>query len=129
MSWKSFGLGLALFSSLGSACLAAPSNDQGVIRFHGSVVEAPCSASSSADGWRLDSCTARTRAPRIDVRRLDTSPVNTPTANAAVDDPSVQARLIASNTQGRYYNQQYRLVGRTGETLTTGHYLVTLTEP
>ncbi|WP_407312653.1 type 1 fimbrial protein [Pseudomonas sp. nanlin1] len=115
-------MSFALFSSFSSAGQAAQPNGQGEIRFAGSVVEAACSALSSTDGWRLDGCSAPVRAPDINVRRMDT-----PAAASA--DSSVQARLIASNAQGRYYNQQYRLVNSTGQTVTSGHYLVTLTAP
>lgn len=123
MSWKLFGLSIATFSSLCSVCQAAPNDNQGVIKFNGSVVEAPCSTSSLASSWRLEGCPSQGHAPDITVRSMGTVPTT-----SALDDPTVQIKLIASNTQGRYYNQQYILVGKTGETVKTGHYLITLTE-
>ncbi|WNW13438.1 type 1 fimbrial protein [Pseudomonas sp. DTU_2021_1001937_2_SI_NGA_ILE_001] len=120
MKWTLFGLGLATFTSLASVCLAAPPVGQGALRFSGSVVEASCSASSSAVGWRLDGCPTQVRPPDIHVQQMDV---------AALNAPSVKVKLIASDTQGRQYSQHYALVSDKGEPVTRGNYLITLTVP
>ncbi|TYO70142.1 type 1 fimbrial protein [Pseudomonas sp. CK-NBRI-02] len=97
----------------------------GVIRFTGNVVESPCTTSFDSTGWRMDACPTPSR--NIDV---SVHPVRPKTSLSSSDSTSVKAKLVfSSTTEGRYFDQQYKLVDRAGKPVTTGNYLVTITMP
>lgn len=111
---------VGLLFSLSGVCLAASPAGQGVIYFHGSIVEASCTPFAMADGLKLNNCPARGSA-------ISVAPV--PSVRA-LDHSAVSVKLIADSGRARpYYQQQYALVDGQGKPVTSGLYVVTLTSP
>jgi hypothetical protein len=106
MNGNFFSVGAGLFLSLIGACFAATPVAQGVIAFHGSIVESSCTSSAQAGGLALDECPALARGNTIGVRSVDPA-----RSVSARDHSSVEVRLVGdSGKDGRYYNQRYALV-------------------
>ncbi|MBU6959759.1 type 1 fimbrial protein [Pseudomonas sp. CVAP len=125
MNGKFFSVGMGLFFSLTGMCFAATPVAQGVISFHGSIVESSCASSAQVGGLRLDDCPALARGSVISVRSVE--PVR---SVSALDHYNVGVKLVAdSGKEGRYYNQQYALVDGSGKPVNSGAYLITLTSP
>lgn len=116
---------VGLLFSLSGACMAASPVGQGVIYFHGSIIEASCTPLTMADGLKLSNCPSLARGSAISVRNVE--PVSSVTA---LDHSAVSVKLVAdSGRSGPYYQQQYTLVDGQGKPVNSGKYLVTLTSP
>lgn len=134
MNAKLLSAGFGMFLGFTGTCFAETPVVQGVIRFYGSIVEAPCTpmAESGVSGasatFKLNQCPGLARGNDISVRSVD--PATTVTA---LDHAQVKVKLIADNAntghQGRYYDQQYALVDGAGKPVKSGAYLITLTSP
>ncbi|NVZ69501.1 type 1 fimbrial protein [Pseudomonas costantinii] len=105
------------------ACMAS---SQGVIQFHGSIVESSCtSVASSGSMMELKGCPLASRGSRINVH-----PVSSVKAlgNATVN-ATANVKLVADSGSGRYYDQRYVLVDPLGKPIHSGAYVITLTSP
>ena len=98
----------------------------GVIRFHGRVVESSCIAGGASQSFvDLVEC------PQANTRQV-ISVQNVSRTNTNADNPQarVTAQLITdTRKQERYYTQRYLLRDGTGNQISSGNYLVTLTLP
>ncbi|MFC6301363.1 type 1 fimbrial protein [Pseudomonas sp. CCM 7893] len=125
MNLKRLSVVMGLFFVMVESCGAASQVGQGVIQFHGSIVEPGCASSASGAVMELKGCSPASRGSQINVRRVQ--PVSSVTA---LDHSAVSARLVADSGQGgRYYDQQYALVDSAGKPVHSGMYLITLTSP
>lgn len=120
--------GVGMFLGLSGVCSAAPQGVQGTIYFHGSIVEEPCTPSSTGNGaaaLHLNRCPQFSRGN--DIRVQGVGPSSTVTA---IGQSPVNVKLVTdSGKAGRYYDQQYALVDGAGKPVTSGTYLITLTSP
>lgn len=131
MNTQLFVASVGLMMSLSAMVLADERViGQGVIRFHGRIVEAPCEPNTGSDvdersvPLRLDHCL--TPAGRTDIRVDRIDPVR---SMSAPDHSRVKVKLIKNSGQGAYYDQHYTLVDEARERVRSGTYLVTLTSP
>ncbi|MGE7956851.1 type 1 fimbrial protein [Pseudomonas sp. NPDC089530] len=122
---------IGVFLGLSGVCSAAPQTAQGVIYFHGSIEEEPCTPSMVPDvsgsslTFNLSQCPTLSRGN--DIRVSAVGPSRTVTA---LDRSAVDVKLVADSGQaGRYYDQQYVLVDKAGKPVNSGTYLITLTSP
>jgi len=131
MNIKQISAAVGLVLSAISSVFAATPLSQGVIHFHGSIVESPCSPDTrsgdqgSGASLSLNGCPQTARAGSLSVRSVQ------PTTTVAALSPSaVKVRLVTdSGPSGRYYNQQYALVDGAGKAIHSGTYVITLTSP
>ncbi|WDH54803.1 MULTISPECIES: type 1 fimbrial protein [Pseudomonas] len=128
MSTKLVLAGVGMFLGLSGICFAAPQSIQGTIYFHGSIVEEPCTPSSTAQGGaalNLRQCPQFSRGNDIRVHGVGPS-----SAVTAIGKSPVNVKLVTdSGKEGRYYDQQYALVDEAGKSVNSGMYLITLTSP
>lgn len=126
MNGKCFSVGFSLFFALSSASLAATPIGQGVIQFHGSIVEPSCTSRMGTNSTiQLYKCPTPVLISAISVREVELA-----RSVSAVNNSSVNVKLLAaSSREGRYYSQQYELVDDMGKPVRTGAYLITLTWP
>jgi type 1 fimbria pilin len=126
MNGKRLSVGISLFFALSGACLAATPLGQGVIQFHGSIVESSCSSGVGAGStFEFNGCPTRVRGDSVSARSVE--PVR---SVSALDHSRVGVRLVAEGSKdGRYYDQQYALVDTAGKPVNSGAYLITLTSP
>lgn len=128
MSTKLVLAGVGMFLGLSGICFAAPQSIQGTIYFHGSIVEEPCTPSSTAQGGAalsLRQCPQFSRGNDIRVHGVGPSRSVT-----AIGKSPVNVKLVTdSGKEGRYYDQQYALVDEAGKSVNSGMYLITLTSP
>ncbi|AJO77154.1 MULTISPECIES: hypothetical protein [Pseudomonas] len=122
---------IGVFLGLSGVCTAAPQTAQGVIYFHGSIEEEPCTPSTVPDvsgrgiTFNLSQCPTLSRGNEIHV-----NPVGPSRTVTALDHSAVEVKLVAdSGSAGRYYDQQYVLVDKAGKRVESGAYLITLTSP
>lgn len=131
MNSKQVFASVALFLGLNGAVVAATQITQGVIRFHGNIVEASCTPSASvggsAQGNRLDLSSCPSLARGNDIRVNAVGPTSKVTS---LNQSPVNVKLLTeSGDGGRYFNQQYALVDNAGKPIRSGTYLITLTSP
>lgn len=128
MSTKLVLAGVGMFLGLSGICSAAPQSIQGTIYFHGSIVEEPCTPSSTAQGGAalsLRQCPQFSRSNDIRVHGVGPS-----SSVTAIGKSPVNVKLVTdSGKEGRYYDQQYALVDEAGKPVNSGMYLITLTSP
>ncbi|AZE47383.1 hypothetical protein C4K04_1695 [Pseudomonas chlororaphis] len=128
MSTKLVLAGVGMFLGLSGICSAAPQSIQGTIYFHGSIVEEPCTPSSTAQGGAalsLRQCPQFSRGNDIRVHGVGPS-----SSVTAIGKSPVNVKLVTdSGKEGRYYDQQYALVDEAGKPVNSGTYLITLTSP
>ncbi|RON87775.1 hypothetical protein BK635_04415 [Pseudomonas chlororaphis] len=128
MSTKLVLAGVGMFLGLSGICFAAPQSIQGTIYFHGSIVEEPCTPSSTAQGGaalNLRQCPQFSRGNDIRVHGVGPS-----SSVTAIGKSPVNVKLVTdSGKDGRYYDQQYALVDEAGKSVNSGMYLITLTSP
>lgn len=128
MSTKLVLAGVGMFLGLSGICSAAPQSIQGTIYFHGSIVEEPCTPSSTAQGraaLSLRQCPQFSRGNDIRVHGVGPS-----SSVTAIGKSPVNVKLVTdSGKEGRYYDQQYALVDEVGKPVNSGMYLITLTSP
>ncbi|MBT2372616.1 type 1 fimbrial protein [Pseudomonas fluorescens] len=125
MNLKRLSVVTGLFFIMVGSCGAASQVGQGVIQFHGSIVEPGCASGVSGTVMELKGCSPASRGSQINVRSIQ--PVSSVTA---LDHSAVNVRLVAdSGVGGRYYDQQYMLVDNAGKPVHSGTYLITLTSP
>ncbi|MCE6976536.1 type 1 fimbrial protein [Pseudomonas frederiksbergensis] len=126
MNGKRLSVGISLFCALSGACLAATPSGQGVIQFHGNIVESSCTSRMGASSmFEFNDCPAKVSGNSVNVRSVE--PVRSVTA---LDHSGVNVKLLAGRSRdGRYYNQQYELVDGGGKPVGSGTYLITLTSP
>ncbi|AZD14438.1 type 1 fimbrial protein [Pseudomonas chlororaphis] len=128
MSTKLVLAGVGMFLGLSGICFAAPQSIQGTIYFHGSIVEEPCTPSSTAQGGaalNLRQCPQFSRGNDIRVHGVGPS-----SSVTAIGKSPVNVKLVTdSGKEGRYYDQQYALVDEAGKSVNSGMYLITLTSP
>ncbi|EJL08057.1 hypothetical protein [Pseudomonas chlororaphis] len=128
MSSKLVLAGVGMFLGLSGICFAAPQSIQGTIYFHGSIVEEPCTPSSTAQGGaalNLRQCPQFSRGNDIRVHGVGPS-----SSVTAIGKSPVNVKLVTdSGKEGRYYDQQYALVDEAGKSVNSGMYLITLTSP
>lgn len=133
MNAKQLSAVVGLFLGAVAPTFAGTAVSQGVIRFHGSIVESPCSPASQASAQdskavlSLNSCPKLSRGNSIDVHSVGLQPVGT----VAGVNRAVKVKLIADsgNASSPYYDQQYALVDSAGKPVKTGTYIITLTSP
>lgn len=125
MNGKRWSLGMGLFFVLSGACHAANFSGQGVIRFHGSIVESGCTFRMGGAMFEFNDCPTKVGDNSISVRRVE------PVRSVSAIEPSGGnvKLLIGRNHDGRFYNQQYELVDGGGKPVRSGTYVVTLTSP
>ncbi|HEF4760160.1 TPA: type 1 fimbrial protein [Pseudomonas putida] len=111
---------ICTFLTLNSACWAATLSAPGLIRFEGAIVERGCRSSLGADATlALNACPAAGHRTVVEVNDVDPlSPRS-----------DIKVKLVADGGQGRYYDQQYRLVDGAGMPVQSGNYLITMTLP
>ncbi|WP_192564806.1 type 1 fimbrial protein [Pseudomonas gozinkensis] len=126
MNGKRVSVGISLFFALSGACLAATPSGQGVIQFHGSIVESGCSSHvGTRSTFEFTGCPNKVSGDSVSVRSVAPVP-----SVSALDHSRVDVKLVvAGNKDGRYYDQQYALVDAAGKPLNSGAYLITLTSP
>ncbi|ALI02916.1 fimbriae assembly protein [Pseudomonas sp. FW306-02-F02-AA] len=126
MNGKRLSVGISLFFALSGACLAATPLGQGVIQFHGSIVESGCSSHMGASStFEFNGCPTRVDGSSVSVRSVE--PVR---SVSALDHSRVGVKLVTEGSKdGRYYDQQYALVDAAGKPVNSGAYLITLTSP
>ncbi|AIG00801.1 Uncharacterised protein [Pseudomonas fluorescens] len=127
MSSQRLAVGISLFFVLVSGSgQASTTVAQGVIQFHGSIVEATCAAGSgSGSTLALSGCP--TSASGGNISAYGVEPVRTV---SALDHSVVKVKLVTEATDdGRYFNRQYSLSDEAGRPLRSGAYLVTLSYP
>ncbi|KAA8697195.1 MULTISPECIES: hypothetical protein [Pseudomonas] len=127
MSSQGLAVGISLFFALVSGSgQAATTVAQGVIQFHGSIVEATCSTGGGV-GSTLALSGCPMFAPGGDISAHIVEPVRTV---SAVDHSPVKVKLVTETTgDGRYFDRQYRLNDAAGKPLRSGAYLVTVSYP
>ena len=119
-------IGTFLVFALSGVSLAAAPFGQGVIQFHGSIVESGCIINvKMSSTFEFKRCPSPQLGSAVNVRRVESvSAVN------ATGHSSVKVKLLAgSSPDGRYYNQQYELVEGSGKPVLSGAYVITLTLP
>ncbi|EPJ95829.1 hypothetical protein [Pseudomonas psychrophila] len=119
-------IGTSLIFVLSSVSLAAVPLGQGVIQFHGSVVEPGCITNVKMSAtFEFKRCPSPQLGSAVNVSRVESvSSVN------ATGHSSVKVKLLTgSSPDGRYYNQQYELVDGSGKPVLSGAYVITLTLP
>ncbi len=101
------------------ACMAS---SQGVIQFHGSIVESGCTTSAgNSSVMELKGCPIASRGNHFDVR---------PVASVkALGNAAANVKLVADIGNGRYYDQRYVLVDSLGKPIQSGNYVITMTSP
>jgi hypothetical protein len=125
MNLKRLSVVTGLFFVIVGSCGAATQVGQGVIQFHGSIVEPGCASSASGAVMELKGCSPASRASQINVRNVQ--PIS---RVIAPDHSAVNVKLTADSGEGgRYYDQQYVLVDNAGRPVQSGTYLITLTSP
>lgn len=121
MSRLRISVAMGLLVSLSGTCFASP----GVIALRGAIVEAPCPVSTSAEGFALHGCPARTAGQDSSAHKVQ--PLQ---SVRSIDGSTAQVKLIGENrAEGGVLRQQYALVDGNGRALTSGNYVVTLTYP
>ena len=121
MSCLRISIAMGLLVSLSGTCFASP----GVIALRGAIVEAPCPVSTSAEGFALHGCPARTAGQDSSAHKVQ--PLQ---SVRSIDGSTAQVKLIGENrAEGGVLRQQYALVDGKGRALTSGNYVVTLTYP
>jgi hypothetical protein len=126
MNGKRWSVGIGLFFLLSGACQAANFLGQGVIRFHGSIVESGCTSRMGVSSmFEFNDCPTKVSDNSVSVRRVE--PVS---SVSAIEPSGGHVKLLVGRSQdGRFYNQQYELVDGGGKPLGSGAYVVTLTSP
>ncbi|MBN0980212.1 type 1 fimbrial protein [Pseudomonas hygromyciniae] len=127
MSSQGLAVGISLFFVLVSGSgQAATTVGHGVIQFHGSIVEATCTAGGGSGATlALSGCPTFASASSISARGVE--PV--PTVRA-LDHTAVKVKLVTETTgDGRYFDRRYSLNDGAGKPLRSGAYLVTLSYP
>lgn len=131
MNAKQISAVVGLFLGFIGPTYAATTIAQGVINFHGSIVEAPCSSDThaaqpgSGANFSLNGCPQTARGGSVNINRVQ--PITTV---AALSPSAVKVKLVAdSGRSGPYYNQQYALVDGAGKAINSGAYIITLTSP
>lgn len=114
---------LILLFSLSGLCHGATTLATGVIQFHGRIVEAPCTPSSQLNTFKLVDCPPTARGNDVRVQ---------PTASAAAvgasSANSVRLKLVTDTRNNeRYYQQHYSVIDTSGKAVTSGSYIITLT--
>lgn len=114
---------LILLFSLSGLCHGATTLATGVIQFHGRIVEAPCTPSIQLNTFKLIDCPPTARGNDVRVQ---------PTASATVVGASsankVRLKLVTDTRNNeRYYKQHYTVIDASGEAVTSGNYIITLT--
>ncbi|MGJ7516074.1 type 1 fimbrial protein [Pseudomonas baetica] len=118
MKIRYLSVAVCTFLTLNSACWAAALTAPGSIRFEGAIVERGCRSSLGADATLvLNACPAAGRGTVIQVN------------DPLVARTDITVTLIADKGQGRYYDQQYRLLDGTGKPVQSGQYLITMILP
>lgn len=121
MSRLRISIAMGLLVSLSGTCFASP----GVIALRGAIVESPCPVSTSAEGFALHGCPARTAGQDSSAHKVQ--PLQ---SVRSIDGSTAQVKLIGENrAEGGVLRQQYALVDGNGRALTSGNYVVTLTYP
>ncbi|UXL37058.1 type 1 fimbrial protein [Pseudomonas fragi] len=111
---------------LSSSSLAATPLGQGVIQFNGSIVESGCTTNVRVSStFELQRCPRQIFSNEVNVQKVESAG-----AVRAAEYSSVKVKLLASgSSDGRYYNQQYGLVDRSGKPVLSGSYLITVISP
>ncbi len=119
-------IGTILVFALSGVSLAAVPLGQGVIQFHGSIVESGCITNvKMSSTFEFKRCPSPQLGSAVNVRRVES--INSVNATGI---SSVKVKLLAgSSPDGRYYNQQYELVDGSGKPVLSGAYVITLTLP
>lgn len=124
MSINRLAIGASLFFALNSGSQAAVPLGQGVIQFHGSVVESSCIAHvNMSSSFELQRCPQPMLGTAVNVRTVESTRLV-----SAAGHSSVKVKLLAvSSPDGRYYNQRFELVDGSGKPVQSGRYLITVT--
>jgi type 1 fimbria pilin len=124
MSINRLAIGASLFFALNSGSQAAVPLGQGVIQFHGSVVESSCIAHvNMSSSFELQRCPQPMLGTAVNVRTVEST-----RSVSAAGYSSVKVKLLAvSSPDGRYYNQRFELVDGSGKPVQSGRYLITVT--
>ena len=124
MSINRLAIGASLFFALNSGSQAAVPLGQGVIQFHGSVVESSCIAHvNMSSSFELQRCPQPMLGTAVNVRTVEST-----RSVSAAGHSSVKVKLLAvSSLDGRYYNQRFELVDGSGKPVQSGRYLITVT--
>lgn len=114
---------LALLFSFSGLCHSATTLATGVIQFHGRIVEAPCTPSSQLHTFKLINCPPAARGN--DVRVQSTASAAAVGASSA---KNVRLKLVTDTRNNeRYYQQHYSVIDTSGKAVTSGSYIITLT--
>ena len=126
MSSQGLAVGISLFFALVSGSgQAATTVAQGVIQFHGSIVEATCTTGDGAGATlALSGCPQFVPASNVSAQGVE--PVRTV---SALDHSVVKVKMVTETRDGRYFDRQYNLSDAAGKPLRSGAYLVTLSYP
>jgi hypothetical protein len=126
MNGKRLSVGISLFFALSGVNLAATASGQGVIQFHGSIVEPGCTSRVGMSSTvEFNGCPTPLPGSAISVRSVESV-----RSVSALDHSSVNVKLLAdSGRDGHYYDQQYEMVDGAGKPVRSGMYLITLTSP
>ena len=119
-------IGTFLVFALSGVSLAAVPLGQGVIQFHGSIVESGCITNvKMSSTFEFKRCPSPQLGSAVNVRRVESV-----SSVSATGHSNVKVKLLAgSSPDGRYYNQQYELVEGSGKPVLSGAYVITLTLP
>ena len=119
-------IGTILVFALSGVSLAAVPLGQGVIQFHGSIVESGCITNvKMSSTFEFKRCPSPQLGSAVNVRRVESV-----SSVSATGHSNVKVKLLAgSSPDGRYYNQQYELVEGSGKPVLSGAYVITLTLP
>jgi len=126
MSIKNLSAMVGLIIISGSCYDSAQAAPQGVIHFHGNIVESGC-VSNAPNGplFELTVCPFASSGKRITVYHAPSFP-----SAQKVGDPSARIVLLADTANGAYYHdQRYQLVDYFGEPIQSGAYVVTVNLP
>lgn len=100
-------------------CMAS---SQGVIQFHGSIVEPGCtSVAQGGTLMELKGCPLASRG-----NQFQAQPVG---QVKALGNAAANVKLVADSGAGRYYDQRYVLVDSLGKPVQSGNYVITMTMP
>lgn len=106
-----------------ATCDAEQPVRNGTIQFHGSIVEPSCNVSGSRSVMELKKCPLVSRGTLFQVRSVQ------PTSTVQALGHSLNVKLVADSTSGRYYDQSYVLIDNRGNPVLSGSYIITLTSP
>jgi len=95
---------------------------QGVIQFHGSIVEFSCESVARRGAlMELKDCPLANRGSQFEARQVDSV--------KALGNATTYVKLVGDSGNGRYYDQRYVLVDGHGKPVQSGYYVITMSSP